>query len=469
MTRLDHDTTPPDRILYRIQPPDIDVPRDEPFKNDLLGRRPSIEVLTHLVGSLEGPCVLAVDAPWGTGKSTFFRMWRRYLKNQAFGVAHFNAWETDFAGDPLLALSTQILDSLDSEGDRTQAALKKLKDGVPDLLRAVAPSVIRVATSGVLDVEALLEPAERVRQYQEAVKLFGTFRADLQDAARTVSESRDGRPLVVMIDELDRCRPPYAIELLEVAKHIFAARHIVFALAVNRSELEHSVKALYGDGFDAHGYLRRFVDIDFRLPDPDREPFIEAMLDATGINDFLAQATDHDTRQYATLAKEMLHGFFALPRLSIRAVAQAIHRLGLIFASLAANYKPLLLPATTALILRTLDLELYRRFTGRGIAVDEVVRRLSGGPDGTLFQELERRYVFEAMLIIAADEQGRAILQEYATLASDDKPDDIAEQAAWKHADATVRLVQAKIGWEGWRGEFEAAVERMELFAESLK
>ena len=165
----------------------------------------------------------------------------------------------------------------------------------------------------------------------------------------------------------------------------------------------------------------------------------------------------------------MLHGFFALPRLSIRAVAQAIHRLGLIFASLAANYKPLLLPATTALILRTLDLELYRRFTGRGIAVDEVVRRLSGGPDGTLFQELERRYVFEAMLIIAADEQGRAILQEYATLASDDKPDDIAEQAAWKHADATVRLVQAKIGWEGWRGEFEAAVERMELFAESLK
>ena len=74
-----------------------------------------------------------------------------------------------------------------------------------------------------------------------------------------------------MIDELDRCRPPYAVELLEVAKHLFSVDYIVFVLAVNRPELAHSIRDLYGSGFDAAGYLRRFFDIDFRLPDPERE------------------------------------------------------------------------------------------------------------------------------------------------------------------------------------------------------
>ena len=84
----------------RIQPREIDVPENDPFKNDLLGRKESVEVLTHLVGSLEGPCVLAVDAAWGNGKTTFLRIWAQYLRNRGFPVVEFNAWETDFSGTP---------------------------------------------------------------------------------------------------------------------------------------------------------------------------------------------------------------------------------------------------------------------------------------------------------------------------------------------------------------------------------
>ena len=70
----------------RIQPREIEVPEDNPFKNDLLGRRELVEVLTHLVGSLEGPCVLAVDAAWGNGKTTFLRIWAQYLRQQEFPI-----------------------------------------------------------------------------------------------------------------------------------------------------------------------------------------------------------------------------------------------------------------------------------------------------------------------------------------------------------------------------------------------
>ena len=106
----------------------------------------------------------------------------------------------------------------------------------------------------------------------------------------------DDRPLVIGIDELDRCRPSYAIEMLELAKHLFAVDHVVFALAVNRSELAHSVKVLYGQDFDAARYLRRFFDLDFRLPQPDRTAFIKQLMEATELNDHLERQDRRPTR-----------------------------------------------------------------------------------------------------------------------------------------------------------------------------
>ena len=96
----------------RIQPQEIEIPEDDPFKNDLLDRKEPVEILTHLVGSIEGPCVLAVDAAWGTGKTTFLRIWAQYLRNHGFPVIEFNAWETDFTGDPFVALSFELTDGL---------------------------------------------------------------------------------------------------------------------------------------------------------------------------------------------------------------------------------------------------------------------------------------------------------------------------------------------------------------------
>ena len=98
------------------------------------------------------------------------------------------------------------------------------------------------------------------------------FKEKLEDLARALNnrtaqaDNGNHKPLVVMIDELDRCRPSYAVELLETAKHLFDVDRIVFVLAVNREQLAHAVCALYGADFNAEGYLRRFFDEDFRLP-----------------------------------------------------------------------------------------------------------------------------------------------------------------------------------------------------------
>lgn len=259
-------------MSIRIQPYDIEVPEDDPFAHDLLDRKETIEVLTNLVGNIEGPCVLALDAAWGNGKTTFLRIWTQYLRNSKFPVVEFNAWTTDFSGDPFVALSTELLKGFD-EFDELKSRVAKTRKFATEVLRRAILGVIRLATAGVVDVgpsvgtelgNAFAGYAEaKLADYQEAQKSFTKFKRNLEEMADTLAQSNENRPLILVIDELDRCRPSYAVELLEVAKHLFAVDNIVFVIAVNRSELAHSIKALYGNEFDAQGYLRRFVDVDF--------------------------------------------------------------------------------------------------------------------------------------------------------------------------------------------------------------
>ena len=178
-----------------------------------------------------------------------------------------------------------------------------------------------------------------------------TFRASLGEFATRLAESKHNLPLIVVIDELDRCRPSYAVELLETAKHLFMVDGVVFVLAVNRSELAHSVRAIYGSDFDAPGYLRRFFDVDFRLPDADRQRFLEETLDRAGL-----QGDNRDVIKY------WLPAFFVASDLSLRRIAQSIHRLGVVFASLRSDRPALAFAATMALVMRTLDSDLYSAF-----------------------------------------------------------------------------------------------------------
>ena len=194
----------------RIQPREIEVPTDDPFKNDLLERKVSAEVLTSLVDSIDGPCALAVDAAWGNGKTTFLEMWSQHLRNQGFPVVKFNAWETDFSGDPFVALSTELTEGLHEYTDEPLATkIANTRKVAKEVLRRVVPGVIRVATAGILDGAPLLEKevGQAFASYAEGrltgtvklafVERAGTWDRDLsssQAAIVTASQMRKERP-----------------------------------------------------------------------------------------------------------------------------------------------------------------------------------------------------------------------------------------------------------------------------------
>ena len=462
----------------RIRPEDIEVPDDDPFKNDLLNRKEPAEILRNLVDSIEGPCVLAVDAAWGAGKTTFLRIWSRYLRNQGFPVVRFNAWETDHAGDPFVALVSELTARLrDFDEEPIKEKVRITKEAAKKVAVRAIPVVLRILTSGVLNIDQETEKelgklladcaVDGIKEYEQARNSINGFRSKLEEMAITLY-SCQSHPLVVMIDELDRCRPSYAIELIEVAKHLFGVDHIVFVLAVNREQLTHSIKALYGSDFDAIGYLRRFIDVDFRLPEPDREGFVRALLDGVGMSGD---------------ARDIVEAFLVLPYFSLRQVGQSIGRLGLVLASYEPKDEPRVgVGVGAALIIRTVDMEVYRRFVAGTASDREVIELVFERCEMTTAQKENHprrmKYAtFEAIVVTAGEEiasggvvdsdqaMGSEIIGEYRRVASNGESNANRQQAALRYARNVVRIVDE---YRGNRGmpfflDFLKGVHRIEL------
>ena len=401
-------------MAIRIQPLEFEISAENPFEHDLLERAESIVALTTMIGSIEGTCVIAVDASWGMGKTTFLRMWAQHLRNEQFPVVEFNAWETDFAQDPFIALTSEIATGLQNLGSTAgRLGGQRLRSAAASVARAVPGATARVVVSGVplfgSRIAQELEPKQpslrqtMVEHYDETKAALQAFRASLADVAAASAKDNNERALVVLVDELDRCRPTYAVELLEAAKHLFNVDRIVFVLCLDRAQLASSVKALYGESFSADGYLQRFFDIDFRLPSPNRATFIDAALDSAGVfsafNDLQQRFSFNDEPRRL---HPLVRTFLASPQFSLRQVRQATHRLGVIVAS-SATLEP-----TTAtfmivlLLLRTCEPDVYRNLVTGNATDEEAVNALFGHPSLIDARESTAGATAEAALISCA-------------------------------------------------------------------
>ena len=267
--------------LSKCQPIEIDA--DNPFKNDALDRKENIENLTQFITSFEQSIVLCIDGGWGQGKTTFIKMWQQYLKNQHIPTIYFNAWESDYTDDALIALIGEI--SLSIEKLKVQDKTKAEKIIAPiykyaaKFAKAIAPSAanlsIKAISGGLTNADELSKTLsalgeslvkEQIKKYEESRKTLSKFKEELSKLAQCYTGGDKQKPLVIFIDELDRCRPDFAIEVLEKAKHLFNVDNIIFVLATDKTQLGHSIRAVYGQGLDVNGYLRRFIDFDYLLP-----------------------------------------------------------------------------------------------------------------------------------------------------------------------------------------------------------
>ncbi len=257
--------------------PELEIPAENPWENDKLNRQKTGISLTELVNNIDSSFVLAIDGAWGTGKTTFINMWDQHLKNQELTTIKFNAWENDYVEDPLIVFITETTRALNEnsfEDSNIKEKISKFKSSGVELIKRAVPAILRLATAGILNLPENYEEeigkllseiaTDRLKAYEESKETIENFKASLKDVVDELPEQK----LVFFVDELDRCRPSFAIGLLEVVKHFFSIDGIVFVLSLDKKQLANSIQAVYGHQFDGEIYLRRFVDLSYQLTLP---------------------------------------------------------------------------------------------------------------------------------------------------------------------------------------------------------
>lgn len=273
------------RVSMKIVVPEVQIADDCGFHSDIdiFKRKDFGERLANLVENSGGNPVIALDSGWGEGKSTFIKMWRGYLANHREPVIksiYFDAFENDYQKDPFLTLASEIYQLISVDDEETKTKFKdKATKAVKSLARGSLKVAVKVGTAGIVDGSAVDVAEKEIsnlisnqvddlvkEKFEHAVKdklALKEFRGYLSTFA---NEANNGKPIVFIIDELDRCKPDFALELLEQVKHLFSVKGITFLLVTNRAQLEESIKAKYGQGIDPTNYLHKFINVWLSMP-----------------------------------------------------------------------------------------------------------------------------------------------------------------------------------------------------------
>ncbi|SOC93547.1 KAP family P-loop domain-containing protein [Rhizobium sp. AN5] len=291
------------------------------WQKDKLGRKQDAEFLyNYLVGQVAkrreqdrpGSYVLNVDSVWGGGKSFFLDGFAEDLEQHEHIVVRINAWKDDHAQDPYVAIMAAIDTALlpyTVKKTKLKSSWEKAKSsGGAIALRvagAVTKGLIKKHTGVSLDdlgdivsgdvAQTAVEEGGKVVS-EQLEKLFdGTLEAMIEGFQTTEKATADFRkrlekileelggeerkPIFILVDELDRCRPSYAVQLLERVKHLFDVDGIVFVFATNSDQLKHSIAGAYGVGFDGFSYLKRFFDRTYVFEEPSIEELVKSLCD----------------------------------------------------------------------------------------------------------------------------------------------------------------------------------------------
>lgn len=281
---------------------DVEIDDDDPFKEDLLKRKPYAEILTNVLSIYTHGAVIALNGKWGTGKTTFVKKWQAMLelKQYGFNTIYFNAWQSDYVDDPLIPLIANLKkqEGENAEQDEKFAevmnyALKILLNvGIglgKGLVKTVAGGFFSPVVDGVTD-EVKKNFSKQLDESAKQSSNMEDFKKALKGYVRCLDSKK---PLIYFVDELDRCNPTYAVKVLERIKHLFEIENIIFILSIDKDQLENSIKGYFGSGIDAEEYLRRFIDISYNLPQPELKDFCGYLYDYYNLQSFF----EHEKRK----------------------------------------------------------------------------------------------------------------------------------------------------------------------------
>lgn len=259
------------------------------LKTDPIRRNVYVQRFIQMLTRMEDDCyTVALNGDWGSGKTFFVKQVKMLLDAsnpqsnmdeairqtiltcrrgasypESYATVYYDAWACDNHEDPILSL-----------------VYAALKSGLGEVSQGKTLSVIKTAVT-VFDaikgtnLAALCNMTEdlRAEDLTAIIEKPENLKSDIRKFIDSLIHEKGNR-LIIFIDELDRCKPDYAIRLLERIKHYFDDDRITFVFSVNLTQLQWTVKGYYGSNFDATKYLEKFFDFQFAIPRADYKRFL---------------------------------------------------------------------------------------------------------------------------------------------------------------------------------------------------
>ena len=260
-----------------IQP----VPRRMKADDDILGRQEFVDRLKSLcdiVSDNRSNVCFAVNGKWGTGKTFVLDMFEEQLKDvyqdgtnlTRYLVFRYNCWEYDYYEEPLVAIIASIAEQLEAEVHLLSGEAKAKIDGVVSAItKVLAESAFdfveqRYGISARKIGEAIQNGV--VKEQDHSYDDMFSFRKQLRKLQAEMRTLSKDQTILVIVDELDRCLPTYTIKVLERLHHLFTGiDNTQVIIAVDKDQLAHSIRQIYGEGTDVDGYLQKFVSFEVAL------------------------------------------------------------------------------------------------------------------------------------------------------------------------------------------------------------
>lgn len=275
------------------------------INEDVIKRNKTLKNFVKFLYTIKDINIISLNGEWGSGKTFFIHQTMEIIKNlnkkekeiekeiqpfiSDFKNTHcnniktknqlmpiyFNAWEYDSNNDPLIALIYSIIEQNPNLKD-IENKNKSKKDKIFKILSnfkiVLSHQINNISSIGIElqynNTSEKNELTEEIYSMEKTKQIFNKLIDEIM--VKPVNK------IVVFIDELDRCKPNFAVKLLERVKHFFNNEHFIFIFSTNLNELQHTIKKFYGEGIDGYSYLDKFFDIQFSLRTTNIEDYIQS-------------------------------------------------------------------------------------------------------------------------------------------------------------------------------------------------
>ena len=262
--------------------------------DDKVNNKEYLEPLVRLLASIDDNETICIDGDWGSGKTILIKqleylinnvdkntnsLWRLPGEemyhdleklNKTSLTFYYNAWENDDHENALESIIYNIL----NEYSKYQDVVNK-KPTVDTTLKVILETLVKVLTHGVVSGEII----EKVETFKDLADNIYTIEEKRKDFEKLINMILNGKRMILIIDELDRCNPDFACKLLETIKHFYNLKNITVVIAANNKELIEIIKKHFGTNFDAYSYLNKFYDFVMNIDNSRSQKYCQDFLD----------------------------------------------------------------------------------------------------------------------------------------------------------------------------------------------